>query len=106
MQALFCKTKKAISATNARPIAQEIFSSPYLNSARLYKLLHQNRQWAPYLPDEVSKGVTKFTADLINTWSGSELQSFIVKVTRDAKARLTAAREAHRPKSSLLEERR
>ena len=82
---LWVESKKAIRAINSRPVMPEIANSPYINGQALYQLLHQDRRWVNWLPDAQTKGVTKFTQDLVNTWSGSELQSFLVAVQTSVK---------------------
>jgi hypothetical protein len=49
----------------------------------MYRMLREYTLWIKWLPDSQAVGTTAFTLDLVNSWSGSELQSMLVWVSRE-----------------------
>ena len=71
-----------------------IGKSPYLNGHKIWFCLRENPRWLRYLPNEFAAGTSKFTLDLVNSWSGGDLQSFVVGVSKAVHEELSDLRAA------------
>ena len=92
LQGLFHAKKRAISFSNARQMDPTMGKSPFLNGNKIWNTLREHFIWKKWLPDEFTAGTSRFTLDLVNSWSGGDLQSFVVGIGRAIQENMDALR--------------
>lgn len=82
---LYAKTKLGIPLGTIRKMDEDIVTSHFVNSTKIYEALCTDVHWRKYLPDYFCEGMRSWILEVLNTFTGGEFEQTLWKINVELK---------------------